>query len=218
MYSNSHPARHLAQTLSSQQYVPSPLYGNYFSDHHHHHHQQQQQHHHQVPELGDLLFGPPAAAWSFHHAGQASSYETPHFGGGSSTPPHTTTGPGEASPNAPRRNKAFEWIRGGGTGHQVSGGRTRTKDKYRVVYSDRQRLELETEFQCSCYISVHKKAQLSLELGLSERQVKIWFQNRRAKERKLTRRRLQRPQQASAAPGGDGESLPTLVVKHMLTW
>merc|ERR1712241_715351 len=63
-------------------------------------------------------------------------------------------------------------------------GRTRTKDKYRVVYSDHQRLELEKEFHYSRYITIRRKAELAQVLSLSERQVKIWFQNRRAKEKK----------------------------------
>merc|ERR1712218_707894 len=62
--------------------------------------------------------------------------------------------------------------------------RTRTKDKYRVVYSDHQRLELEKEFHYSRYITIRRKAELANGIGLSERQVKIWFQNRRAKERR----------------------------------
>lgn len=68
-------------------------------------------------------------------------------------------------------------------------GKTRTKDKYRVVYSDHQRLELEKEFHYSRYITIRRKAELAAVLGLSERQVKIWFQNRRAKERKQAKKR-----------------------------
>ncbi|XP_057375419.1 homeotic protein caudal-like isoform X1 [Daphnia carinata] len=70
-----------------------------------------------------------------------------------------------------------------------SAGKTRTKDKYRVVYTDHQRLELEKEFHYSRYITIRRKSELASVLGLSERQVKIWFQNRRAKERKQVKKR-----------------------------
>jgi len=49
--------------------------------------------------------------------------------------------------------------------------KTRTKDKYRVVYSDTQRLELEKEFHYSRYITIRRKSELASILGLSERQV-----------------------------------------------
>lgn len=61
-----------------------------------------------------------------------------------------------------------------------------------MVYTDFQRAELEKEFIFnSKYITIKKKGELSLSLGLSERQIKIWFQNRRAKDRKQLKRRVQ---------------------------
>ncbi|VTJ62324.1 Hypothetical predicted protein [Marmota monax] len=50
-------------------------------------------------------------------------------------------------------------------------GKTRTKDKYRVVYTDHQRLELEKEFHYSRYITIRRKSELAANLGLTERQV-----------------------------------------------
>ncbi|XP_077434590.1 homeobox protein CDX-1a [Vanacampus margaritifer] len=98
-----------------------------------------------------------------------------------------------------------------------AGGKTRTKEKYRVVYTDHQRQELENEFQYNHYITMRRKSELSMTLNLSERQVKIWFQNRRAKERKVNRKKLQDSQQPStststppvATGSSDGHNAPS---------
>lgn len=57
-------------------------------------------------------------------------------------------------------------------------GKTRTKDKYRVVYTDHQRLELEKEFHYSRYITIRRKAELAANLALSERQVRLTIHHR----------------------------------------
>ena len=53
-------------------------------------------------------------------------------------------------------------------------GMTRTKDKYRVVYTDKQRVGLEKEFKTNKFITMQRKTELSKQLDLSERQVSFF--------------------------------------------
>merc|ERR1719330_2084749 len=55
----------------------------------------------------------------------------------------------------------------------------------RTAYTSLQLLELEAEFKKSKYLSRPKRYEVSTRLGLTETQVKIWFQNRRMKMKKI---------------------------------
>ena len=50
-------------------------------------------------------------------------------------------------------------------------GMTRKRDKYRVVYTEKQRVGLEKEFKTNKFITMQRKMEISKELDLSERQV-----------------------------------------------
>ncbi|CAL9684982.1 unnamed protein product [Knipowitschia caucasica] len=116
--------------------------------------------------------------------------------------PSLPPGPPPLSPDSPQRRTPYEWIRRNNPPTNPN-GKTRTKDKYRVVYTDHQRLELEKEFHYSKYITIRRKAELASQLSLSERQVKIWFQNRRAKERKMNKKKQQQPASSTTTPPGN---------------
>lgn len=60
----------------------------------------------------------------------------------------------------------------------ISDVRVRTKEKYRTVYESWKRDRLEFEFAKQNFVSIEQKTELATVLTLTERQVKIWFQNR----------------------------------------
>ncbi|EDO33357.1 predicted protein, partial [Nematostella vectensis] len=54
----------------------------------------------------------------------------------------------------------------------------------RPLFSKTQLSRLEKEFSGNKYLTESKREQLSKDLGMTETQVKTWFQNRRTKWRK----------------------------------
>ena len=56
--------------------------------------------------------------------------------------------------------------------------------RQRTVFSSQQILELEKEFRFCNFVQVDRRVALAGQLGLTERQIKIWFQNRRMKQKR----------------------------------
>nr|XP_037279903.1 homeobox protein Hox-A1-like [Rhipicephalus microplus] len=110
------------------------------------------------------------------------------------TPPTASANPhGSTTPVFPwmlqRRSESAEECSRHPAGDTAQGGnKSEGFKRPRTVYTREQLFHMEVEFRYNKYLCSTRRAQLANALNLSQQQVKVWFQNRRMKLKKESRR------------------------------
>ncbi|XKL66553.1 hypothetical protein PGB90_009973 [Kerria lacca] len=170
-------------------------------------------HHHQLALAA-------AAAQHFQAAGLAAALSNPFLPGGNNTPNgHSQQPTGHTLPpshhphNHPPRDTypLYPWLlsrHGRIFPHRFPGGPDipgfllqpfRKPKRIRTAFSPSQLLKLEHAFEKNHYVVGAERKQLAQSLSLTETQVKVWFQNRRTKHKRMQQEEEAKAQQQASS-------------------
>lgn len=79
------------------------------------------------------------------------------------------------------------------------------QSRYRTLYTRRQLEILEGVFSEKKYVTLEERNRIAKDIGVSEKQVRMWFQNRRTKMKRLASREVET----------EGLKSPTDVLEHL---